>query len=92
MKQLLILFFLVIAMGTGIAQTCGTKTQAGTACSRKVSATGVKCWQHGGSTKAQAGTPGTSQASATCGAATKAGGQCKNRVKKTGDRCYLHKS
>jgi len=69
--------------------TCGTKTQAGTPCSRKVDNVGVKCWQHGGTTKAQAA--GTASTTGTCGATTKTtGAPCKNRVK-GGGRCHLHK-
>lgn len=93
MKRLLFIALLFIAAATATnAQTCGAKTQAGTACSRKVEKVGAKCWQHGGQTKAQAaGTAPASTGIVTCGATTKAGGKCKNRVKKSGDRCYLHK-
>lgn len=95
MKQLLLFIFLLIATGTyaQTTATCGAKTQAGTACSRKVEKSGDKCWQHGGQTQAQKAGSTTGQAStlpATCGAPTKTGGKCKNRVK-SGGKCHLHK-
>lgn len=71
--------------------SCGTKTQAGTACVRKVSKAGEKCWQHGGQTKAEkSGTQTAGTTTTTCGATTKAGTACKNRVK-GGGKCHLHK-
>lgn len=91
MKYLLFIAFLTaatIAQGQTV-YTCKAKTQAGTECSRKVTGAGVKCWQHGGSTKAQIA--GTGAATAQCGAITKSTGlPCKNRVK-GGGRCHLHK-
>lgn len=95
MKYFLFVVFLMVAIIIDSnAQTCSAKTQAGTACSRKVEKVGVKCWQHGGQTKAQkSGSTALASTgtSSTCGAATKAGGKCKNRVK-SGQKCYLHKS
>lgn len=93
MKYLFITLFLIVAaITTASAQTCGTKTQAGTECSRKVSKEGERCWQHGGQTKSEkAGTQEAGTASGLCGAATKTtGAPCKNRVK-GGGKCHLHK-
>lgn len=89
MKYYLFVLFLMAAI-VADAQTCGATTQAGTACSRKVATTGAKCWQHGGTTKAQAAGTTSTTTYSTCGAPTKAGGKCKNRVK-SGSKCHLHK-
>lgn len=90
MKPLLFILFLfaATAVGAQTTYTCGTTTQAGTACSRKVNNAGIKCWQHGGQTKAQQA--GTTTTTTTCGATTKAGTPCKNRVS-GGGKCHLHK-
>jgi hypothetical protein len=89
MRSLLFLAFMLIA-SVGFSQTCGTKTQAGTECSRKVLHQGEKCWQHGGQSKAQkAGT--STVVLSPCGATTKAGTPCRNNVK-GGGKCHLHKS
>lgn len=68
---------------------CKATTKAGTQCSRKAAEGESYCWQHGGSTKAEAAGTATSS-SGTCGAKTKAGTACKNRVK-GGGKCHLHK-
>lgn len=90
MKQFLVIAFLFIA-SVAFGQTtyqCGTKTKEGTSCVRKVPASGDKCYQHGGKTKAELATV---VKTSPCGAKTKAGTPCKNPVK-GGGKCHLHKS
>lgn len=89
MKRLFICIALLFTLMAVNAQTCGAKTQAGTECSRKVTQSGAKCWQHGGQTKAQA-SGAQAVTYSVCGATTKAGTPCKNKVK-GGGKCHLHK-
>lgn len=90
MRQLLIIsFMLITSIAVGQTYQCGTKTQSGTSCVRRVIHQGEKCYQHGGTTKAQK-SGATVVPSAPCGAITKAGTPCKNPVK-GGGKCHLHK-
>jgi len=97
MKHLFFFLFMLVALSgsaQAVTHTCGTTTQAGTPCSRKVDKAGLHCWQHGGQTKAEkSGTTLTNPAAVAseCGAPTKTtGAPCKNKVK-GGGRCHLHK-